>query len=107
MDDLYLAATSAKDLEMMTRQVASASQAIGLALQPTKRQWANNLPDHDEFAISVHGRLVPRCPREDGFQVLGTQLTLDGKVDQEWAIRTSKAWKAFWANYQMRLRERY
>ena len=106
MDDLYVLASTPEDLQTMVRQICNACSPIGLELQPTKWQWGTSAPDAEDFSISVRGRDLCRVHKAEGFQVLGSQLAFDASPSQEYAIRLSKSWKAFWANSALLLKPR-
>jgi hypothetical protein len=106
MDDLYVLASSPEDLQTMVRQICNACSPTGLELQPPKCQWGTSAPDAEEFSITVRGRALSRVPKAEGFQVLGSQLAFNASPNQEYAIRLSKSWKAFWANSALLLNPR-
>ena len=98
MDDSYIVSDSVLSLQTMVSQVSQSFSTVGLALQPSKCQWmANSSLDQPEASISVAGNVMHHVPGDQGFQVLGTQLTLNADPWPEWNLRMGKTWKAFWA----------
>ena len=65
-----------------------------------------NLPDAEEMSITAAGTVVLRAPRNEGFAVLGTLVTMSSDPNPEWNHRISKTWRAFWANSRLLLNER-
>ena len=105
MDDLYIVSDLKDDLQTMIRQVCQVTRMAGLLLQPAKCHWSTNCPDDEHFTLTAAGRLIPRVSAKDSLNVLGTQISLSGDPNVEWAHRLSKTWKAYWANHQMLLNQ--
>ena len=58
------------------------------------------------MSITAAGTVIPRAPRNEGFAVLGTLVTMSSDPTPEWNHRISKTWRAFWANSRLLLNER-
>ena len=68
MDDLYIFASSRKDLQKMVRQTCHVIRPVGLLLQPAKCLWPTNLPDAEEMSITAAGTGL-RCSGYTGHYV--------------------------------------
>eukprot|EP00969_Alexandrium_andersonii_P204548 9038854-Alexandrium_andersonii.AAC.1 len=81
----------------MVRDLEEALRSAGLSVQPTKcsvlaNAWRGR---YESTRIFLQGVEVPYALR-GAITVLGCAISADGSDEADHALRSSKAWSAFW-----------
>ena len=84
-------------LRIQVTTFLQALRAFGFWVPVQDCLWITNLPDTVQGELSIEGHNVPRKQRSEGFNALGTQITLNDRQTTEIILRIQCAWRAFYA----------
>ena len=95
-DNYWLVAGSAIDLKEMTIYWLDLLREYGWDTPYSELTWATTLTK-EQFPgkFPLDGVTLAQAGREEGFKVLGTRITLNGRNGLELKARMPKAWAAF------------
>jgi hypothetical protein len=97
-DDTTLVAKSRKALQAMLCDIERTLRQVGMRLNTDKCNIQRSMGGRrDSRRFSVAGKLIQLVPNTEGFKVLGTICTLNGKTDVEFASRLQVGWNKFFA----------
>ena len=94
-DDTTLVASSRSSLAKMIEETNAALSGYGLELNIQKCLVQCN-EGIGQGSVGVGGAMVPIVAAEQGFRILGTQLTLNGRTAKEVSMRISAGWSKFY-----------
>ena len=87
-DDIMLAATTRRYLQLWTQRWHERLSRFGLKLNINKTEYLETIPQ--EGSIEINGIELKKVP---AFKYLGSILTPDGSADDDCTHRTNTAWK--------------
>ena len=96
-DDTTLFASSRKALIGMLKDVKAALAEHGLNLNVDKRLIQTSSVTAPKKPIEIDGQCIPMVQATEGFKVLGTQFTLQGRTSAEIRSRMGAAWAKFYS----------
>jgi hypothetical protein len=96
-DDTTLFASSRSSLIAMIKDVKSALAEHGLNLNLDKCLVQTSRANVRIHPIEIDGQCIPMVDSSDGFKVLGTMFTLQGRCSMEVKARIAAAWGKFHA----------
>ena len=101
-DDTTLFSKSRQGMKKMLRELTHVLGKIGLNLNADKcKLQCSRFAYNATGSLEVDGILYPIVAKSEGFKVLVTIFTLDGRVDVEFQSRINAAWAKFWSLWKL------
>ena len=100
-DNYWLMATSAPMLQDMTRTWLALLAEYGWETPTPELTWCTTWEDENYARIDIKGEVVRRAKMKEGFKVLGTIITFDGRFDLELENRLTRANRAFYPSWDL------
>ena len=75
--------------------------SLGWAVPAEDFCWGTTEEDNVVMNTKLGEKVLKRVKRTEGFNVLGTVLTFDGKTNVEFSNRCDRAWAAFGASKEI------
>jgi hypothetical protein len=85
-DDVAIFAHTARNLQMMLRDLNTKSKEVGLSLNPTNTKIATN---HTEIPLTIEGTKIEHCKE---YPYLGQNISMAGEGEIETQRRIRHAW---------------
>ena len=83
------------ELEEMTKLWQVRMASLGWTVPAEDFCWGTTAEDNVKLEVKLGDKVLQRVKRAEGFNVLGTILTFDGKTNVEFGNRCDNAWAAF------------
>ena len=96
-DNFWVLSQDPSSFPEMTQAWLQILRKYGFDIAIEEASWTCNLAGNLKLPpVILDGKTVERRSRHEGFKVLGTMHTANGKQNEELKMREQRFWKAFW-----------